>query len=744
MLPVIANRRAFAQIGRFTLVSILVLTGFSTPPPSTFASSSESTCAPGSGTASIAGTVTTSAAGPAANVLVTAYTEYGDRGGYDYTDAAGAYQVTGLIGGVYILEYRPQSGGDATGWSGDQAGPTTATTVTVSTGGATTGIDIQLNAGGQIRGHLTGVGAADLASVRVDVYNSLDQYVAGGYSDATGVYTTSPGLPSGGYRVSFSGAYTYLDEHYHDRPDRESADVVTVTAPTLLDNIDAQLEPGGVITGVVTSASTGLPLPSISVYASGDGGSDQDYTDSNGLYELVGLGSGTYGVEARPTFDENLISTPQTATVTVPAATTGVDFSMTEGGTLTGQVTAPGGTPLDNITVYVGGITVDYGNYVSTDATGTYTATGLPSGDYYVHFRPSDDYVSEVYNDRDPEGDARDLVSVTAPGTVTGIDAELAPGSKIMGTVTEEGTGSPIKDVFVEVLALDGGRVETDFTAADGTYETPSTLAPGTYKVIFNADERFASCTYVTEYYAGAYDLDTAGIVHVGAAATVTGIDASMLRGSIVFGRVTQAGTGAAVTYGGVNIQDPSGQHVAFGRLTFLGGYHTATGLRSGAYSVFFHDNGSGWIDEYYNDRLTRATADPVIVAAPVDLYGIDAQLERGGLIAGLVTEARTGLPFDDGYVEVLDGSGTAVGWGEILPDGTYVVPDGLPGGAYRVVVRPYGQDESGGGSPYIPSFYRGSVMPGAPLPVPVTAPDTTAGIDIAVLNGAFLPRIER
>jgi hypothetical protein len=46
---------------------------------------------------------------PVKTVLVTAYTSYGDRGGYAYTDASGVYQITGLIGGSYILKFEPQS-----------------------------------------------------------------------------------------------------------------------------------------------------------------------------------------------------------------------------------------------------------------------------------------------------------------------------------------------------------------------------------------------------------------------------------------------------------------------------------------------------------------------------------------------------------------------------------------------------------------------------------------------------------
>ncbi len=118
---------------RLTVAAMLVVGGQTMWAQPAIAAASEASCAPDSGSASISGTVTTSSATPSNGVIVTAYTEYGDRGGYDYTDPSGAYQITGLIGGPYILEFRPQSGSDVTEWSGDQPGPTTAATVTVLT-----------------------------------------------------------------------------------------------------------------------------------------------------------------------------------------------------------------------------------------------------------------------------------------------------------------------------------------------------------------------------------------------------------------------------------------------------------------------------------------------------------------------------------------------------------------------------------------------------------------------------------
>jgi 5-hydroxyisourate hydrolase-like protein (transthyretin family) len=757
-----------------TMLVILVLLAALAParPPSVaLAAPAPASCAPDSGTATISGTVTGAGSTPLNGVLVEAYTTYGDRGGYAYTNASGIYQVTGLIGGSYLLVFKPSGGTYGPEWYSNQPGPLTATPVAVSAGGTTTGANAQLDDGARISGQVLGAGGVPLQSVQVVVYDSDGQYAANTYTDAAGNYTTS-GLASGSYRIKFQGTSGYLDEYYNDKPSLDAATPLAVTAPAVLSGVNATLARGGGISGRVIEAVTNLPLGSMYVYASGENGSDYAYTDASGNYTLDGLPSGSYDVVAGPAFDDvNLVGTPRTVVVTAPNTTPNVNLSLAPGGSITGRVTAPGGTPLKDITIFVGNEDNSYQNYVTTNATGVYTATALPSGSYRVFFRPNS-YIPETYNNRPNYWDG-DPIAVTAPNTVSGIDAELAPGGAVRGKVTDASSGDPVEGVFVEVLDANGQRAETATTQADGTYETETTLPSGNYRVRFNADERFASCAYITSYYHDKPSEGAANLVHVAAPVVTDHIDAAMGRGSIIFGHVTDAATGKPITSGGVQVYAADGSIVMSGRLTFLGGYHTESGLPSGSYRVKFTDYDGGYVDEFYNDKSSLATANPVTLTAPSDLLGIDAALSKGGQIAGRVTAADTGAPFVDGYVVVYDTHSQEVGSGYIQEDGSYTVPDGLASGSYRVAVVPYTFGEGGEvaasasltrpaasagltkplaplavasahSRAYITTFYRGTIAPSAAALVQVNAPGNTNGINIAVLHGALVPLARR
>lgn len=720
----------------------------------------ESLCAPGSGTGSITGQVSTSAATPANFVSVGAYTEYGQYAGGTTTNASGVYTLTQLVAGSYRLQFRPNVGADSGEWYNNQTSGLTAAPVSVTQGAVTPNINVQFEPGGRISGTVTAEGGAPIAFSPVTVIDQTGNQVARTSTNASGAYVTSPGLPTGNYRVYFEGGGPYLAEYYDNQSDLSAATPVSVTAPVTT-VVNAQLAVGGQISGTVTNAATGLPVASAQVSANGPGFA-YDYTDSDGRYLLAGLLTGEYEVRASTPFGSTGLTTAaQTATVTTGATVAGVNFALTQGATLSGQVVGPGGAPLNDILVFVGSADGDYQEYVTTNASGVYTASGLPTGVYRVHFRPSDGYVPELFKDR-PEGGQADPITVTAPATYTGIDAELTPGSSIAGLVLDADTGQPVPDIFVEILSLNGGRVETAFTQADGSYQTPSTLAAGDYLVRFNSDERFASCAYVTEYYVNQYDMEGAAPVTVGAGTAVTNINGALSRGSLVFGHLTDAESGAPIPQGAVRFLDSQGEFRGFARVNWDGGYASEQGLPTGTYRVFFEDYDLGYVDEYYNDKPTLAAADTITLTAPGNRLGLDAALTRGGLISGRVTDAGTGNPVPFSIVVVYSATGAELGRGYPDQDGEYTVTTGLPVGSYHVyaIGQPeYGQSEFDPvaypldfslqtgllpGSGYLPSPYRAGTLPGPAVLVSVTVGATTTGIDIALLRGALLPFIRK
>jgi hypothetical protein len=98
------------------------------------------------------------------------------------------------------------------------------------------------------------------------------------------------------------------------------------------------------------------------------------------------------------------------------------------------------GLPLINTDVYADEPTLDYFQWADTDTLGNCTIRGLPSGSYIIYFEEfrlrsysacvitEKYYAGEYYNDK-PDRASADPVPLTAPSTVSGINALLGVGT---------------------------------------------------------------------------------------------------------------------------------------------------------------------------------------------------------------------------------------------------------------------------------------------------------------------------
>jgi hypothetical protein len=143
--------------------------------------------------------------------------------------------------------------------------------IAVSSPSTTSNINFNLVAGGRVSGRVTdaATGAA-LSSVSVSVFNGSGSFVASGFTDASGNYTTPAVLPTGTYYARTSNSRGYIDELYNDITCFGCSPTIgapiPVTAGSTSGNINFGLTRGGGISGRAMGKPGRASNVSVSVY----------------------------------------------------------------------------------------------------------------------------------------------------------------------------------------------------------------------------------------------------------------------------------------------------------------------------------------------------------------------------------------------------------------------------------------------------------------------------------------------
>ena len=234
---------------------------------------------------------------------------------------------------------------------------------------------------------------------------------------------------------------------------------------------------------------------------------------------------------------------------------------------------------------------------VETDATGDYTIAGLAPGSYTASFAPASQqsvYVEEYYDDATAAASA-DTITVTADQTTSGVDAVMARGGIVSGTVTAATGGADLGGIDVNVYDTDDEVVGSTTTASNGTYAIGG-LTAGTYTVGF-APLSGGTMNYLAQYYDNEASLAQATSIDVTPGNTNTGINAALQSAGEIAGVVTDANTQAPIQNAYVDVYQPvdcgyydeSGCYETYGTaLTNAEGIYTVSGLSSGTYDVSF------------------------------------------------------------------------------------------------------------------------------------------------------------
>ena len=335
---------------------------------------------------------------------------------------------------------------------------------------------------------------------------------------------------------------TVCSEFYNNKLNGAEGDFIKLYARETIKDFDISLSQGVIISGVVTDQNTMQPIAGVPVTPiSSDDVNIAFYTaftDANGVYTL-NLPRGNY--KLRFAYHEGYIGEyfskrgqlKDAEIIHATQSVTNVNTTMSRGGQITGMVTFAGTgnpwlpyvqlIPLDNPNDW------DYPHYSFTDQQGVYTFT-VPSGRYAIRFKHALDYAGEYYNNQDQATNATPI-SITAPNTITHIDATLDVGGIITGRLKTAPVGflsGPLANI--ELIEADTGLVVNGAESRDGYYEIHS-IQTGRYKLRFNTltlDANGNSECILTRYYPEAGTFEGGTVIEVVRPKVTANIDATI------------------------------------------------------------------------------------------------------------------------------------------------------------------------------------------------------------------------
>ena len=319
------------------------------------------------------------------------------------------------------------------------------------------------------------------------------------------------GLNRGVYIV-MAGADGYMPQYFSQAYHIWEAAPIDVHPPEIMPGIDFYLEPliqgNGTISGHVTVEGTqGEPIPGAIIFANLIGNpfySQITYADENGRYTFDRLRPGEYVVSAEAewffgeTYDNVPIFEQGNATPVAVADgenTPDIDFSLSRGGTISGQIVNQDGEPITNAEVWAYPLNEqgdpdrpEYYGYSTTDENGNYLVSGLFEGDYVVQVHIYNQFYSMVrwYDNADRVEDATPVSVVfeeNTPGIDFTVDVSMDTGN-LSGLIQYE-NGSAVLSAQVRLESLTNPAFYYYITAqpdADGKYRFTE-VPEGTYRV---------------------------------------------------------------------------------------------------------------------------------------------------------------------------------------------------------------------------------------------------------------------
>ena len=659
------------------------------------------------------------------------------------TGANGRYQVPGLTGGLYQMQFMPGCGNN-----GPYAAQTLPKSVRVTVGKTTSGVDAVLQLAGAISGVVKNASGAGLPGICVIAQSANGLGFAFTTTKADGTYSAKD-LPASGYQVEFvpGGVFSNCGNNGNYLPLTLSA-TVNIGATTTL---DATLPTGGVVSGVVSGIG-GQRLAGVCVISSSPFG-NQVVTGSDGSYSMTQLFTGSYdigfaggcgnksSVAAVAYRDDPTFLNPVPVPVTQGQSTGGIDVTMRPGGTITGRVTDQAGHPLNKLCVFVAGATGAGGAFSFADqqitSNGRYRSTNLPPGQFTVFFggiftRSQGCVASGKYADQDfrglSTGATPDLVSVRGGVVTSGIGAALAPAGTISGFVRNQ-AGRGVPSGCVTAIDPRTNVTAQAFAGSHGKYVLTD-IPAGRYKV------EIASCAVqfgfgsgpnvAPQWYRNKPSERTATIVVVRAGHVTGHIDAVLAKGGSIAGQVVFGPANRPVEFVCVfaliagSLQSgliPEG-------VSDRTGHYVVSGLSTGRYLVEFLPC------SFESALAARIRVGQVHVVVGHTVSGINGRISVGGSVSGVVMAQTVHgpTPAPGTCVELFPTFDGGVGGITVAAAGGAYSATGLAAGPY---VAEFGDPSCSSNSP--------ALAPLVSSPVVITARQNTPGVDATLaLDGGI------
>ena len=423
-----------------------------------------------------------------------------DPSGSDCTGSDGVYRIDGLRAGDYDVVWF----GSSTVWYDGVADRADATPVTVAAGEERIGIDLSPPTGRLVSGVVTDEFGDPIADARVFASGPSSAQADTGDDGSFTLY-----LPDdvGDYIVQFS-ADGFVSEYFDDARTFVEPGFTYISIDSL--DVDlGQIElavPSVNVSGTVLEEGTIDPVGSACLeFFELNGFSYQTCADDAGGYSVDLPSDGSFGVRLYDSAYPGrfLRESPYdfASPLVIGTADAIEDFTMERGFRASGRVV------VDGTTVGLPGIQVRLYNdatgsyfYGYTDFDGSFVSEPMPPGSYSVRFENFNGRYIAEYLGGGFAAPGDPLVIVDSD--VDGVDAALAAGAIVSGTVTDV-VAAPIAGVCVEARFVGSPDVlASSCSNANGEYATPG-LPNGAIELSVD-DARFQPFTTVVDIVGGA------------------------------------------------------------------------------------------------------------------------------------------------------------------------------------------------------------------------------------------------